>query len=117
MAQSRAANAQGYGIFGPFRTFMRTTLAHRVRWMLTFGPLPPGNAVDHLCHVRNCLRSSHLEPLLRRENIRRGFGPTAINARKVVGDCSHRLTEVIKRMCLTCREAKQQCAQKRKVAA
>lgn len=46
------------------------------------GGIPEGLTLDHLCRVRRCVNPSHLEPVTNRENILRGNGATAINARK-----------------------------------
>lgn len=55
--------------------------APRVAWVLTFGPLPDGYEVDHLCHTtdplcpagvecehRSCVNPYHLEPVTHHEN-------------------------------------------------
>jgi hypothetical protein len=107
-------NAQGYGIFGAGQSRFGTQLAHRVHWILVHGPIAPGMVLDHLCHVRACVRLSHLELVTRKENTLRGFSPPAINARKTVGTCGHTLTEVTRRVCLTCPEIKRELAEKRR---
>ena len=56
--------------------------AHRLSYEWTIGPIPPGLQLDHLCRVRECVNPSHLEPVTNRENILRGFGFAALNARK-----------------------------------
>jgi len=38
------------------------------------GPIPPGFEPDHLCRNRRCINPAHLEPVTRRENLRRGIG-------------------------------------------
>ena len=58
--------AKGYGAIGKNR------LAHRVAFELLRGPIPDGLELDHLCRVRNCVNSEHLEPVTHRENLRRG---------------------------------------------
>jgi len=50
-----------------------TCHAHRVVYELLVGPVPAGLDLDHLCHVRRCVRPDHLEPVTRGENIRRGL--------------------------------------------
>lgn len=57
-------------------------LVHRLHWQNENGPIPEGMTLDHLCRNRICYRRSHLEVVTRRENVLRGFGPPAINARK-----------------------------------
>ena len=55
------------------------------------GPIPKDLCIDHLCRVRNCVNPAHLEPVTVRENILRGNGPTAVNARKQLCKYGHRL--------------------------
>jgi HNH endonuclease len=49
-----------------------TTSAHRVVWETFVGPIPEGMDLDHLCRNRKCVNPDHLEPVTRRENLRRG---------------------------------------------
>ena len=46
--------------------------AHRAMYELLIGPIPTGLDLDHLCRNRSCVNPAHLEPVTRRENIRRG---------------------------------------------
>lgn len=46
------------------------TTAHRVAWMATHGPIPPGLVVDHLCRNRPCCNPSHLRLLTNEDNAR-----------------------------------------------
>ena len=39
------------------------TTAHRVAWMATYGPIPDGLTVDHLCRNRPCCNPAHLRLL------------------------------------------------------
>lgn len=64
-----ARNAKGYGTAnyaGRFR------LAHRVTYEMAHGAVPRGMQLDHLCRMRSCVNSAHLEPVTPRENILRG---------------------------------------------
>jgi hypothetical protein len=47
--------------------------AHRVAYELFKGPIPAGMDLDHLCRVRCCCNPDHLEPVTRKENLRRGL--------------------------------------------
>jgi hypothetical protein len=50
----------------------RTVLAHRLFYERLIGPIPEGHDLDHLCRNRACFNPAHLEPVSRRENLRRG---------------------------------------------
>jgi hypothetical protein len=56
--------------------------AHRAVWELLVGPISEGMTLDHLCRNRRCVNPAHLEPVAMRENIMRGEGVGARNARK-----------------------------------
>jgi hypothetical protein len=60
------------GGYGQFTNGGKKHLAHRVAYEWLVGPIPPGLDLDHLCRVRNCVNPGHLEPVTRRENVRRG---------------------------------------------
>lgn len=68
-------------------------MSHRHVYELHRGPIPPGLNLDHLCRNRKCVRPDHLEPVTHRENVLRGCGATAINARKVTCAYGHPLTD------------------------
>lgn len=57
-------------------------LAHRVSYELHYGPIPDGFTVDHLCRTTLCIRPAYLEAVTLRENILRGGGFSAVNAKK-----------------------------------
>jgi hypothetical protein len=56
---------------------------HRIIYQHLVGPVPEGQQLDHICRVRCCVNPAHLEPVTQRENIVRGIGPTAVNAKKM----------------------------------
>jgi HNH endonuclease len=78
--------------------------AHVAAWELFVGPVPDGKVLDHLCHDpescpggltcphRSCVRLDHLAPVTNAENVLRGAGPTAINARKTHCHRGHEFT-------------------------
>lgn len=72
-------NPDGYGIIS---YNYRSHPAHRFLYQLAYGPLPSGMQVDHLCRNRACINPNHLEPVTVKENVLRGMGFAAQNARK-----------------------------------
>jgi len=60
----------------------RSEGAHRIAYKLTYGNIPKGLCIDHLCRVRNCVNPKHLEVVSNTENVLRGVGLTAKNAKK-----------------------------------
>jgi hypothetical protein len=76
-----ARQPNGYGVFG----MTGTRLVHRIAYQYLVGAIPDRLVLDHLCHTRDttcadnaecphrrCVNPAHLEPVTRRENIRRG---------------------------------------------
>lgn len=83
----------GYGQFSVRRvTHQAHHRAHRIAWELLRSRIPDGLQLDHLCRVRNCVNPAHLEVVTNRENVKRGVGLTAINARKTHCKHGHPLT-------------------------
>lgn len=85
---SRAANgciewvgglySNGYGQFYPgpkWRT--KKALAHRWYYEFLHGPIPAELDLDHLCKNRRCVNPKHLEPVTRKENVRRALVKSA----------------------------------------
>jgi hypothetical protein len=64
-----AAKSVGYG---KLNWHGKQQFAHRLTYELMVGPIPAGLELDHLCRNRACVRPDHLEPVSRRENLRRG---------------------------------------------
>ena len=60
---------------------------HRVYYRHLVGKIPSTLTVDHLCRNRSCVNPAHLEIVRVAENVLRGNGVTANNARRVV--CMH----------------------------
>lgn len=65
------------------------TRAHRFAYMLIVGPIQDGLTVDHLCRNPPCVNPEHLEPVTNRDNILRGGGVAAINAKKTACLAGH----------------------------
>lgn len=91
-------NDDGYGVFTVYMppssaVRKRKRVAHRLMYELVIGEVDSALTLDHLCRVRAYVNPEHLEPVTRVENILRGIGPTAVNARKDECVHGHALTE------------------------
>lgn len=85
-------NIQPLG-YGMFYHEGRMRLAHRVSFELLGGKeIPEGLTLDHLCRERSCVNPDHLEPVELRENILRGYGPSAMAARQTECHNGHPLS-------------------------
>lgn len=100
-------NTSGYGVF-----FVdgKNRQAHRWVYESFVGPIPDGFEPDHLCRNRSCVNTAHLEVVTKAENILRGDGLPARNARKTHCDHGHEFTAENTRIlasghrdCITCR--------------
>ena len=80
----------GYGYYHPSKSVK--LLAHRFAYTLFQGEIPKPLVLDHLCRNRACVNPSHLEPVSNAENILRGNGQSAVNARKTHCPKGHEFT-------------------------
>lgn len=97
---------------------------HRLKFEEWSGkPIPDGMTLDHLCRNRACCNPHHLEVVSLRENLLRGVGPSAMNARKTTCPSGHEYSESNtyhkkngSRQCKACqrKHAKESYARKRK---
>lgn len=60
--------------YGRIRKDGKTIYTHRAMYELCEGSIPEDCELDHLCRNRACANVSHLEPVTRAENARRGLG-------------------------------------------
>lgn len=74
-------NSNGYGTVGEGGTYGRSLYVHRVLWEAENGPVPLDLELDHLCRVRQCVRTSHLEAVTHQENMARS-APAALPCKR-----------------------------------
>lgn len=84
----------GYGLAHSSLT-KRSTVAHRVAYELTVGPIPDGMTLDHICRNRICVNPLHLRVCTQRENVHAPGArtPQAINSAKTHCLRGHEFTE------------------------
>jgi hypothetical protein len=56
----------GYGLF--WLSGVKLVIAHRFAYELSFGPIPPGMQIDHVCRVRRCVNPDHLQTVSGEQN-------------------------------------------------
>jgi hypothetical protein len=75
----------GYGVVNTQQKIHRVTFEHFT------GTIPDGLVIDHLCRVRHCVNPDHLEAVTFAQNVLRGDGPPAQNARRTHCKNGHEL--------------------------
>lgn len=99
--------------YGQMRMANVRIITHRFAYEQIKGPIPAGLQIDHLCRVRECCNPDHLEPVTIRENVLRGIGHSAQNARATHCREGHEFTPQNtrrvsgSRICITCARARQ----------
>lgn len=79
----------GYGFF---QVAYKKVPSHRYSYLMCVGPIQKGMTIDHLCRNRICVNPAHLEQVTNKENILRGVGASAINAKKTHCKYGHAFT-------------------------
>lgn len=74
-----AMNQFGYG---RAKVNGKRTVVHRAIYVLQCGPVAAGLELDHLCRVRCCVNTAHLEPVTKRINALRGNAGVAHSIRQ-----------------------------------
>ena len=99
----------GYGRFN-----LRGGYSYAHRWAYEFcvGKIPSHLQIDHLCRIRHCVNPGHLEAVTVGQNVLRGVGITAAQARQTHCKRGHEFNEentYVKpqggRVCRTCKVA------------
>lgn len=60
-----ATTPSGYGNFTQRSKYVA---AHRFAYTITFGAIPEGLFIDHLCHTKACVKPDHLRTATRMQN-------------------------------------------------
>lgn len=93
-----ALNKSGYGTV---RANGRTTLVHRLGWVLSGRVIEDRRVLDHLCRNRSCWNPDHLEPVTSKENTQRGL---ACKRGAPCTKCGGSRFSKTRRSCLDCRK-------------
>lgn len=89
----KAYKFNGYGKFMVGEKYKKIPrLAHRISYVLYKGRISNNKQIDHLCRNRACVNPEHLQAVSQRENLMRGNGACAMNARKVSCPKGHAYT-------------------------
>ena len=65
-------NQYGYGQLTKKLDNVNSVGAHRIAYIILIGEIPKGLVIDHLCRVRHCVNTEHMEVVTIAENVRRG---------------------------------------------
>lgn len=106
---TKPQDKEGYGYL---KWQGRTRRSHRIIYDFLRGGLNDDLVIDHLCRNRLCQNPWHMEQVTNKENVLRGEGLAAVNARKTHCKNGHEfspdnlyLTPRGRRDCRICRRA------------
>ena len=68
-------------------------LSHRFAFIALGGDIPKGLEPDHLCRIHSCINPDCIEVVTKKENILRGKGVGALNAKKTSCKYGHLFDE------------------------
>ena len=94
--------------YGQIRIKDKKQHVHRFIYEYYYGELNSTLVINHLCRNRKCCNPLHLEQVTNKENILKGEGICAVNARKTYCKRNHPLTPQNtynypnRRHCITC---------------
>jgi hypothetical protein len=83
------ATAGGRDNYGQIRKGSRLFLAHRISYEMSYGEIPVGMDVMHLCHSRACVNPKHLTLGSRSENMLSGGKLRRNNRSGLAGVAKH----------------------------
>lgn len=94
-------NSKGYGRIMIGRK--KNVTAHRAIYEGTFGKIPDGLVLDHLCRKPSCVNPLHLRVVTNKENVLCGIGITAQHAKKTKCPKGHPYDGINYRGARTCK--------------
>lgn len=101
--------------YGQMSVDFRKVLVHRFAYELFRGPIPDGLEIDHLCHVRNCVRWDHMEAVDHATNMaRQRWKPECPKGHAMTGDNVLRRADTGHRICRACRDERNRAAYQRR---
>ncbi len=90
--------SNGYGKSGK-------SYAHREAYVETYGEIPDGLEIDHLCRTRSCVNPQHLEAVTHQENMARSLPAQkthCINGHEFTPENTYRDPRHQQRYCRVC---------------